>query len=81
MWDTYDEGLRKRQKEHLEQVAQRQQNRNGVGQSCMHDNCSECVGTFIRKDGTPCTHMIACPCPKCSPTCMSTSNTGNFTTC
>lgn len=35
---------------------------------CLHDNCSSCNGTGIRKDGLgTCIHMISCPCPKCSP--------------
>lgn len=35
---------------------------------CLHDNCTSCDGTGIRKDGLgPCVHMISCPCPKCSP--------------
>ena len=35
---------------------------------CLHDNCSVCDGTGIRKDGLgSCIHMISCPCPKCSP--------------
>lgn len=36
--------------------------------SCLHDNCSYCDGTGIRKDGLgPCVHMMSCSCPKCSP--------------
>lgn len=36
--------------------------------SCLHDNCSSCDGTGIRKDGLgPCVHMMSCSCPKCSP--------------
>jgi len=35
---------------------------------CIHDNCSSCDGTGIRKDGLgPCVHMMSCSCPKCSP--------------
>jgi hypothetical protein len=35
---------------------------------CIHDNCSSCDGTGIRKDGLgPCIHMMSCSCPKCSP--------------
>jgi len=36
-------------------------------QSCLHDGCSTCCGTFIRLDGTACVHMLSCPCSKCSP--------------
>jgi hypothetical protein len=36
--------------------------------SCLHDNCSSCDGTGVRKDGLgSCIHMISCPCKKCSP--------------
>jgi len=35
---------------------------------CLHDNCSMCDGTGIRKDGLgACIHMISCSCLKCSP--------------
>lgn len=35
---------------------------------CLHDNCSMCEGSGIRKDGLgSCIHMISCPCEKCSP--------------
>lgn len=38
--------------------------------TCLHDNCSSCDGTGIRKDGLgPCVHMISCNCPKCRITC------------
>lgn len=37
---------------------------------CLHDQCPNCGGTGVRKDGTGlCFHGIACPCPKCSFTC------------
>lgn len=34
---------------------------------CMHDSCTECHGTGVKKDGSFCVHFISCPCPKCSP--------------
>ncbi len=35
---------------------------------CLHDRCSQCNGTGIRKDGLgACIHMISCSCQKCSP--------------
>lgn len=35
---------------------------------CMHDSCTKCGGTGIRKDGLgTCIHMMSCPCPKCTP--------------
>lgn len=62
----YGEDLFRRQQEHLRQV---QRNRDSNWQPCLHDQCPECVGTGIKKDGTHCVHMISCPCPKCTPRC------------
>ena len=43
---------------------------DGKSSDCLHDNCSCCGGTGIRKDGLGmCVHMISCPCRKCSPWC------------
>lgn len=37
---------------------------------CLHDTCPECNGTGQKLNGLGyCMHMIACPCPKCSPRC------------
>ena len=36
--------------------------------TCLHNSCSECNGTGIKKNGGICIHNIACSCPKCSPT-------------
>ena len=36
---------------------------------CLHQSCPDCQGTFRKKDGSACVHALACPCPKCSPTC------------
>lgn len=37
---------------------------------CLHDQCPNCGGTGVRKDGLGlCFHGIACPCPKCNFTC------------
>lgn len=59
----YEDDLARRQREHLDQV-------HGQNwQPCMHDACTECVGTGVKRDGTPCVHMLSCPCPKCSPYC------------
>lgn len=60
----YEEGLRRRREKHYEYL--RQATRRPY-QPCTHDGCSECVGTGIKRDGSPCIHMISCPCPKCSP--------------
>lgn len=63
----YEDDLLKRQEEHLQEV-QRHLTRNW--QPCLHDGCSECYGTGVRKRGGPCVHMISCPCPRCTSFCM-----------
>lgn len=40
-------------------------------QRCMHENCHMCGGRGTKTDGTPCVHMISCPCPKCTPMCYT----------
>lgn len=62
--DSYERDLRRRQEEHLRNIGRRSQE---PWRPCMHDGCSECVGTGRKKDGTPCIHMISCPCPRCNP--------------
>ncbi len=39
------------------------------GNHCLHDNCTVCAGTGIKKSGDACIHHLSCSCPKCSPTC------------
>lgn len=60
--DSYENDLRRRQREHLEKVR-----KNRPWKPCRHDGCSECCGTGIKHDGTTCIHMIHCDCPRCSP--------------
>ena len=64
----YEEGLKKRQEEHNRHLDEHL-TRATPWRPCMHDECSECVGTGRKRDGTVCVHMISCPCPKCSPMC------------
>jgi hypothetical protein len=78
--EAYENELKRRQDEHLERVRKNTQpygNRNQGHQQawrpCMHDQCSSCYGTGMKFDGSPCIHMISCPCPKCSPSYMSTA--------
>lgn len=59
----YEDDLKQRQKEHLDNVYNNNQN----WRPCLHDSCPECLGTGIKKDGTMCIHNISCPCPKCTP--------------
>lgn len=64
--DQGDEDLRRRQKAHLEEV---RRNTQGPESGCLHNSCPECIGTWVKRDGTACVHMISCPCPRCSPRC------------
>jgi len=61
--EDYERDLKQRQSEHLKNV-------QGFNQSnwrpCMHDACTQCLGTGVRADGSACIHGISCPCPKCS---------------
>ena len=67
--DEYYKDLKKRQEEHLKGVwGGSKYGRNW--QPCLHEQCPECCGTGIKKDGSMCVHMISCPCPKCSPQCI-----------
>lgn len=59
--EIYEENLRKRQREHLEQM------KRNTWQSCIHDACTQCHGTGLKSDGSYCIHGVSCPCPKCSP--------------
>lgn len=67
----YEEDLKRRQEEHLRQV----NNDPFNWQPCLHDQCPECVGTGIRRDGSPCVHSISCPCPRCTPRGVCSSTT------
>jgi len=40
---------------------------NKGGVDCLHQTCSECKGSGVKKDGSICAHYISCPCEKCSP--------------
>lgn len=61
----YEEDLARRQKEHLDSIAAREEE---LWQPCMHDSCPDCVGTGIKRDGSICVHYISCDCRKCRPT-------------
>lgn len=66
----YEEDLRQRQREHLDQIPSSYPGDHIPWRPCLHDGCPECVGTGIKKDGSMCVHHMSCPCPKCSPVCM-----------
>lgn len=61
----YERELAERQRQHLQNV---QGNIDSNWRPCMHDQCTECHGTGVKTNGSPCIHMINCPCPKCTPT-------------
>lgn len=61
----YEEDLRRRQKEHLDNM-QRQRDMNW--RPCMHDSCPTCHGTGVDSMGRACVHSLSCPCPKCTST-------------
>lgn len=67
----YEDDLKRRQKEHLDNVSRFQDNQ--PWQPCLHDSCPECVGTGIKHDGSMCVHYLSCSCPKCSPWCNGES--------
>ena len=64
----YGEDLLRRQRDHLDRVRGAE---DRTFQPCAHDQCSQCHGTGIRHDGRACMHNLYCPCPKCSPRCMT----------
>lgn len=66
--EAYEEELAKKQRTHLKMVQGNLTYRSGW-QPCLHDGCTQCCGTGIKLDGSPCIHHLACPCPKCTPTC------------
>lgn len=61
--EAYERNLKKRQAEHIKRV----RNRGGAWRPRLHEQCPACHGTGVKVDGSPCIHMISCPCPKCSP--------------
>jgi hypothetical protein len=39
-----------------------------LGRKCEHEKCSQCNGTGMKKDKTPCIHYLVCNCDKCKVT-------------
>jgi len=64
--ERYEKELAQRQQEHLQGILNQKER---GWRPCMHDQCSSCHGTGIKKDGSACIHGISCPCPKCMPQC------------
>jgi hypothetical protein len=44
---------------------------------CLHDGCPQCHGSGKKENGEMCIHMLSCPCPKCSPYCMTIPSDGS----
>ena len=63
--EQYEKDLLERQRIHLENVFKQ---RTIYWQPCAHDQCTQCYGTGVRYDGSPCIHHLYCSCPKCTPT-------------
>ena len=61
-----DKDLIDRQRKHLESVTKNIWGEGSSASECAHNQCSECIGTGIRRDGRGCVHMISCPCPRCN---------------
>ena len=45
----YEEDLARRQREHLDRVYN---NQNLAWRPCLHDACTQCLGTGVKKDGS-----------------------------
>ena len=61
--EEYERDLKERQRRHLEKI----EDQGKYWQPCLHDQCSDCVGTGRKRDGSLCVHCLSCPCSKCSP--------------
>lgn len=62
--EIHERELAERQRRHLENVFRQNDN---SWRPCMHDQCTQCHGTGVKYDGSPCIHYLSCPCPKCTP--------------
>lgn len=61
--DQYEKNLKEKQMEHLRRVSG---NKETNWTPCMHDSCTECHGTGVKLNGSPCFHFISCNCSKCA---------------
>ena len=67
---VYERDLAERQRAHLDSVWHRSKTPSGPAWSpCMHEQCADCLGTFIKLNGGACMHMMSCNCSKCSGWC------------
>jgi hypothetical protein len=60
----YEADLAHRKREHINQV---QALVTPDWKPCLHDQCLDCVGTGVKRNGDPCPHMVSCNCPRCAP--------------
>lgn len=60
--EQYEENLKRKQEQHLSNI---QGKKDSDWSPCLHDSCTECVGTGIKSDGSKCIHYISCQCQKC----------------
>ena len=74
--DAYEKDLAEKQKNHLNNVSRN----SDEWTPCSHDECIECLGTGIKRNGSQCVHMISCRCPKCNKNYFRTLNktTNNY---
>lgn len=63
----YEKDLAERQRKHREGIEKSKMASDW--QPCRHNECSQCVGTGVKSDGSKCIHFISCPCPKCTVIC------------
>ena len=61
--EKYERELKEKQRAQLEGVRKRLE---ANWTPCKHDECTECFGTSIKRNGTVCSHYLVCNCPKCS---------------
>lgn len=59
-----DEELKAKRQAHLDALKSRTQKTKLS--DCAHNRCSQCWGTFIKADGSPCVHFMSCACPMCN---------------
>lgn len=62
--EDYEAELRRKQNQHLDNIAN---NHKDTWRPCLHDQCTACLGTGVKADGSACIHYISCLCPKCTP--------------
>jgi len=62
--EQYEKGLAQRQIHHLAALNKKEKDN---WKPCKHNECLDCIGTYIKHNGTTCVHHLVCDCPKCKP--------------